>query len=256
MSNNSHGLDEEEVEQDEMKATLDLITISSAKNLETMKTDIDNNSSVITTHTANFAMTNTSTLRTYAEATRTLSNANQSAILGITSGLFSDAIKFTINGGYTYSVGSTNTGSLLSTSNALTTTPRRYVLVREDTYGSDIVLSNDNTTFTPSQSGSYLSIISAEFYDNSADAKTVTFELIKLNFDGSVYSEVSLQVARSTFVGSSTSFEYGKLSNTMIVDLTAGTSYYYKATGTANGGVINAFSTATNLTLLKISKTF
>ena len=34
MSNNSHGLDEEEVEQDEMKAKLDLITVASARNLD------------------------------------------------------------------------------------------------------------------------------------------------------------------------------------------------------------------------------
>lgn len=172
--------------------------------------------------------------------------------------LFTDAIKFTINGGYEYSVGGSNTGSVKSTTNSLTTTPRRYILVRTDTYANDLVQANNNTTFTPNESGTYLSIISAEFYDNTANAKTPQLELIQLNFNGSVYSESSLQVARGTFVGSSTNYEYGKLQNTMIVTLTAGTTYYYKATGTANGGVINSFPTATNLTLLKINdvKTF
>jgi len=248
MSNNSHGLDEEEVEQDEMLAKLNLITISSAKNLETMKSDIDNNSTVTTTHTANFAMTNTSTLRTYAEATRTLSNANQSAILGITSGLFSDAIKFNINGGYAIAGDGSLTGSLLSTTSDLTTTHRRYVLVREDTYGSDITLSDSNTKFSPSETGNYLSIMSYEIYDNSADTKTVEMELYG-------DTEGSLQMARNTITGTSTSFEYERVNNTQMVYLTSGRTYYYRAKS-SNGAVINAFNTLTNLTLIKLTKSF
>ena len=42
MSNNAHGLDEEEVEQDEMLAKLNLITITSAKNLNRSNEDIGN----------------------------------------------------------------------------------------------------------------------------------------------------------------------------------------------------------------------
>lgn len=263
MSNFS-SINDEEIEQDELKTKLDLITVTSSKNLDTMNNSITANGVVGTTNTANFAMTNTSTLRTYAETTRgtvdglvSLTNTHETEINALQSSpaLFSDCIKFTINGGYEYSVGSTNTTSRSST-NPLTTTPRRYVLVRTDTYSSDVVLANDNTTFTPNETGSYLSTISAEFYDNSADAKTPQLELIQLNFDGSVYSESSIQIARGTFVGSSTNYEYGKLQNTMIVTLTAGTTYYYKATGTANGGVINAFQTATNLTLIKLTKSF
>jgi len=168
--------------------------------------------------------------------------------------LFTDAIKFTINGAYEYSVGGANSGSSKSTTNPLTTTPRRYILVRTDTYADDLVQANNNTTFTPNETGTYLSIISAEFYDNSADTKTPQLELIELN--GS--SESSIQIARKTITGTSSSFEYARLENTMIITLTAGKSYYYKATGTANGGVINSFPTATNLTLLKINdiKTF
>ena len=248
MSDNTHGLDEEEVEQDEMKAKLDLITITSAKNLESMKTDIDTNSAVTTTHTANFAMTNTSTLRTYAETTRATANSNTTAIAGITSGLFSDAIKFTINGGYAIAGDGSLTGSLLSTTNALTTTHRRYVLVRYDTYGSDITLSDSNTKFSPSETGYYLSIMSYEIYDNSADTKTIEMELWG-------DTENSLQMARNTITGSSTSYEYERVNNIMVVYLTAGRTYYYRAKSD-NGGVINAFSSVTNLTLIKLTKSF
>ena len=142
-----------------------------------MKTDIDVNSAVTTTHTANFAMTNTSTLRTYAETTRATADANTTAIAGITSGLFSDAIKFNINGGYAIAGDGSLTGSLLSTTNALTTTHRRYVLLRTDTYSSDVTLSDSNTKFSPSETGNYLSIMSYEIYDNSADTKTIELEL-------------------------------------------------------------------------------
>lgn len=248
MSNNSHGLDEEEVEQDEMKAKLDLITITSAKNLETMKTDIDVNSAVTTTHTANFAMTNTSVLRTYAEDNRTSITTNTAAIAGLTSGLFSDAIKFNINGGYAIAGDGSLTGSLLSTTNALTTTHRRYVLLRTDTYGSDITLSDSSTKFSPSETGNYLSIMSYEIYDNSADTKTVEMELYG-------DTEGSLQMARNTVTGTSTSFEYERVNNTQMVYLTSGRTYYYRAKS-SNGAVINAFNTVTNLTLIKLTKNF
>jgi len=248
MSNNSHGLDEEEVEQDEMLAKLNLITISSAKNLETMNNSITSNETVGTTNTANFAMTNTSTLRTYAEATRTLANANQSAILGITSGLFSDAIKFTINGAFAIAGDGSLTGSSLSTTNPLTTTFRRYVLQRTDTYGSDITLSDSNTKFTPNESGTYLSIISYEFYDSAATTKTVSFDLIE-------GTSSTLQTVRATITGTGSGFEYHRVNNTMVVTLTAGTTYFYRAKST-NAGVINAFATTTNLTLIKMTKSF
>ena len=252
MSDNFHGIGvdnvAEQIEQDAMKAKLDLITISTAKNLDSMKTDIDTNSAVTTTHTANFDMTNTSTLRTYAEANRGLITTNTTNINNLDTPLTTDMIKFTINGGYAIDGSNNITGSLLSITNHLTTTHRRYVLVRTDTYSSDITLSDSNTKFSPSETGNYLSIISYEIYDNSADTKTVELELWG-------DTENSLQMARQTFTGTSTSFEYNRVSNTMVVYLTAGRTYYYRAKS-SNGGVINAYSTVTNLTLIKLNKTF
>ena len=252
MSNNAHGLDEEEVEQDEMLAKLNLITITSAKNLNNMSDSITVNGAVNNTQSAQLAMTATSTLRTYAEATRTSATNNASAIAGLTSGLFSDCIKFTINGSYAYTSGGGNSGSVQSTTLPLTTTPRRFILVSTDTYSSNITLSDNNTTFRPNESGTYLSIISAEFYDNSADTKLAQLELIEKM--GS--SESSRQIIRNNFTGSSTSFEYGRLNHTAIVTLNSGKDYWYKAIGSANGGIINAFSTSTAFTLIKISKSF
>lgn len=250
MSNNFHGIDEEEVEQDEIKEKLDLITISSAKNLESMKDSIDINTTINTTQSAYFDMEvgANNTFRTYAETTRTTANANQSAIAGLTSPLFSDAIKFNINGAYAIAGDGSLTGSLLSTTNALTTTHRRYVLLRTDTYSSNITLSDSSTKFSPSETGNYLSIISYEIYDNSADTKTIELELWG-------DTENSLQMARNTITGTSTSFEYERVNNTKMVYLTAGRTYYYRAKS-SNGGVINAFNTVTNLTLIKLTKSF
>jgi hypothetical protein len=209
MSNNSHGLDEEIVEQDEMKTKLDLITISTAKNLETMETEIN-----------------------------TLQSGN----------LFTDGIKFTFNGAYALDGFNNLTGSLLSITNPLTSGFRRYVLVRTDTYSSDVTLSDSNTKFTISETGYYLSIMSYEIYDNSADTKTV-----ELEFKGD--TEGSLQMARNTVTGTSTNYEYERVTNTMIVYLTSGNLYSYQGKSN-NGAVINAYNTVTNMTLLKISKAF
>ena len=171
----------------------------------------------------------------------------------ITPSLFTEAIKFTINGSYVYSSGN-NSGSVQGNYVAISATPRRYILVRTDTYTNDIVLANNNATFTPNESGTYLSIINAEFYDNSADLKTARIELVEEM--GS--SESSRQLARVSFVGSSTAQEFGRLNSVMVVSLTAGKQYWYKITGTANGGIINPSSQTTNFTLIKIngSKTF
>ena len=168
--------------------------------------------------------------------------------------LFTDAIKFTINGAYQYIAGSGNSGSAISTTNALTTTKRRYILVRTDTYSNDLVQGNNNTTFTPNETGTYLSIISAELYDNNVSTKTIYLELIELN--GS--TETSLQMARATFTGTTSSlYEYGRINNTMVITLTAGKSYFYRAYS-SNGGVLNAYATTSNFTLLKLNdiKTF
>lgn len=162
--------------------------------------------------------------------------------------LFTDIIKFKINGAYEYS-GLTNIGSAKSITNALTTAQRRFILLREDTYDNAVVLSNANTTFTPNESGYYLSLISAEIYDNSATSKSIQLYLYG-HTEGA-----SLQVVRHLFTGSSTIFEYAKVSDSQVVYLTAGNQYFYKAQS-SNGGVINAYTTTTNFTLIKIAKSF
>jgi len=164
--------------------------------------------------------------------------------------LFTDCIKFTTDGSYVYSVESGNSGVAQGNLVPLSATARRFILVRTDTYPSDISLGNDNTTFTPSETGNYLSIISGEFYDNSADLKQVTLSLYeRIASDG---IEVK-QIARGSFVGSSTSYEFGRLENTMVVNLVAGREYWYHIVGNSAGGVINKSSALTNFTLIKIN---
>ena len=259
---NFQNLDQEEIEQDQLKSKLDLITITTSKNLEDIKTAVDVNTIVNTTQVAFFDMQAgaTNPFRTYAETTRSSLNTLTSTVntheteinaLQSASGLFSDCIKFAINGSYAYTSG-VNTGSAQSITDPLSATPRRYILVSTDTYSSNIILSDNNTTFRPNESGEYLSIISAEFYDNSADTKLVQLELIEKM--GS--SESSKQIIRNNFTGSSTVFEYGRLNSTAVVTLNSSKDYWYKATGSANGGYIRSFSPSTAFTLIKISKSF
>ena len=173
----------------------------------------------------------------------------------ITPSLFTEVIKFTTDGTYNYTTENGNSGSAQGNLVPLSATSRRFILVRTDTYSSDISLGNDNTTFTPNETGLYLSIISAEFYDNSADLKQVTLSLFERVTSDAFDVK---QTARGSFVGSSTSYEFGRLENTMVVSLVAGTEYWYDILGNANGGVINKSSSLTNFTLIKIngSKTF
>ena len=226
------------------------------------ETDIDDLETLTTSHTSLIAVnnaliiTNQNNIATHESeinALQTLTNTHESEINALQSNeLFTDIIKFTINGSYAYSAGGGNSGSAQSTTLPLTTTPRRFILVSTDTYSSNITLSDNNTTFRPNESGTYLSIISAEFYDNSADTKLAQLELIEKM--GS--SESSRQIIRNNFTGSSTSFEYGRLNHTAIVTLNSGKDYWYKAIGSANGGIINSFSSSTGFTLIKINKSF
>ena len=225
--------------------------------------DIDDLETLTTSHstliTVNNALiiTNQSNIATHESeinALQTLTNTHESEINTIQSNeLFTDIIKFTTNGTYNYSVIGGNSGSAIGNLVALSATSRRFILVRTDTYSSDIVLANNDTTFTPSETGTYLSIISAEFYDNSNDLKQVTLSLYeRIASDG---IDVK-QIARSSFFGSSTSNEFGRLQNTMVVSLVAGREYWYDILGNSGGGVINKGSALTNFTLIKINKSF
>ena len=221
--------------------------------LETLTTS---HSSLITINNA-LIITNQSNIATHESeinALQTLTNTHESEINTIQSNeLFTDIIKFTTDGTYNYSVSGGNSGSAIGNLVALSATSRRFILVRTDTYSSDIVLANNDTTFTPSETGTYLSIISAEFYDNSNDLKQVTLSLYeRIASDG---IDVK-QIARSSFFGSSTSNEFGRLQNTMVVSLVAGREYWYDILGNSAGGVINKGSALTNFTLIKINKSF
>jgi len=198
--------------------------------LNIISDDVVDLQSLITTNTNNI-ISNQAQINTL--------NANQ---------LFTDCIKFKINGAYEYT-GLTNNGVAKSITNPLTTTARRFILLREDTYDNAVVLSNANTTFTPNESGYYLSLISAEIYDNSATSKSIQLYLYG-HTEGA-----SLQVVRHLFTGSSTIFEYAKVSDSQVVYLTAGNQYFYKAQS-SNGGVINAYTSTTNFTLIKMGKSF
>lgn len=225
--------------------------------------DIDDLETLTTSHstliTVNNALiiTNQSNIATHESeinALQTLTNTHESEINTIQSNeLFTDIIKFTTDGTFNYTVENGNSGSAIGNLVPLSATSRRFILVRTDTYSSDIVLANNDTTFTPSQSGNYLSIVSAEFYDNSNDLKQVTLSLYeRIASDG---IDVK-QIARSSFFGSSTSNEFGRLQNTMVVSLVAGREYWYDILGNSGGGVINKGSALTNFTLIKINKSF
>jgi len=252
MSDNTHGIGvndlSEQIEQDSLKTKLDLITVASSVNLNTISNQTIVNKNNNDVQDTKFTMETSSGLKSYAEDSRTLLTTNTANINNLDTPLTTDSIKFNINGAYAILANGLRTGSALSTTNPLSSTLRRYILLRSDTYSSNITLLDADTKFSPNQSGSYLSIISYEIYDNSADTKTIELELYG-------DTEGSLQMARNTITGTSTNYEYERVNNTMVINLVSGRNYYYRAKSN-NGGVINAFATVTNLTLIKINKSF
>lgn len=191
MGDNFHSLDQEETEQDLMKEKLDLITITSAKNLESMQVAIDVNTAVNTTHGENFAMTNASTLGTYAQDNRTsittnTSNitSNTSAIAGFASGLFDNMLYFIMNSPQYYDMVGTSfgaiTGSALS-SFTLSTEPHRFVIgslgIVQDTFSpNNFSFSESDTKITFGFTGiNVLVFYKMELYDNSSGNKKLEF---------------------------------------------------------------------------------
>ena len=194
MGDNFHGLDEEETEQDEMKTKLDLITISSAKNLESMQVSINMNTTTNNTHDAYFDMESgaTNTFRTYAEDNRTSIttnttniSANTSAIAGIASGLFDNMTYFIMNSPSYYAMvggshGGATTGSAL-TSFELGTAPHRFVInslgIAQDTYSpNNFSFSENGTKITFGWTEiNVLVFYRMEHYDNSAGNRTIEF---------------------------------------------------------------------------------
>ena len=189
MSNNFHGIgvdpNAEATEQDTMKAKLDLITIASARNIDDMQVLINTNTAVRTTNTEKLDMTTTSTLRTYAEASRALITTNTTNINGFETGLFGDMNYFIMNSptyfdmtgsGFTGAI----TGSVLS-SFELTSDPKRFVIgslgIAQDTE------SPNNFSFTESDTliqfgwsaNTVLVFYKMEMYDNSSGNRTLEF---------------------------------------------------------------------------------
>tara|TARA_R100000734_G_C3313970_1_gene105439 strand:+ start:851 stop:1618 length:768 start_codon:yes stop_codon:yes gene_type:complete len=243
MSDNMHGLDEEEVEQDEMKEKLDLITVTSAKNLETMKTDIDSNSAVTTTHEANFAMTNTSTLRTYAETTRATANANTTAIAGITSGLFDNMTYFIMNSPSYYDMVGSSFGAVTGselTSFELTTDPKRFVIdttgIAQDTFSpNQMTFSESGTKVTFGWTEiNVLVFYKMEHYDNSAGNRTITFGM----YDD-VNNVSKFSVRHDVYMDSST-FRFKQISGFAgTIAIQSSANYYFYAQSSGGGKLQN-----------------
>lgn len=245
MSDNTHGLDEEEVEQDEMKAKLDLITVTSAKNLESMKSAIDVNTAENTTQFAFWDMESgtTSTLRTYVETTRATANANTTAIAGITSGLFDNMTYFIMNSpSYFDMVGSSFgavTGSEL-TSFELTTDPKRFVIdttgIAQDTFSpNQMTFSESGTKVTFGWTEvNVLVFYKMEHYDNSAGNRTITFGM----YDD--VNNVSKFSVRHDVYMDSSSFRFKQISGFAgSIAIQSSANYYFYAQSSGGGKLQN-----------------
>jgi len=191
MGDNFHSLDQEETEQDLMKEKLDLITITSAKNLENMNDNIIINGANNITQNAKFAMTATSDLRTYSEDNRTSIttntsniNSNTSAIAGLSTGIIDNMNYFKMSTPVYYDMIGTGfgdiTGSALSNM-VLTTDPKRIII---DTLGiAQDTFSPNNFTFSESgtlvafgwSSTNVLVFYKLEYYDNSVGERLLEF---------------------------------------------------------------------------------
>ena len=199
MSNNFHGIDSEEEEQDEMKTKLDLITVTSSKNLETMETNIATNNaknsypSADATKMGNISVTSSVDLNTM----NTSITSNTSAIAGIGGGLFQHLLSikratpnfFANSGG---NLGTDITGSELVNPEITGGVLR---LVIDDT--GVVVDTESPNNFTFSESGTrirfgwtqsvVLVFYKFEYYDNSAGSRTVTFGMYDDSNDASKF---------------------------------------------------------------------
>ena len=191
MGDNFHSLDQEETEQDLIQEKINLITITSAKNLENMNNSIIVNGATNITQNAQLAMTATSDLRTYTEDNRTLINTNianiastTSVIAGLSTGIIDNMNYFKMSTPVYYDMVGTGfgdiTGNTLSNME-LTADPKRIIIntlgIAQDTF------SPNNFTFTESgtlvafgwSSTNVLVFYKLEYYDNSAGERLLEF---------------------------------------------------------------------------------
>ena len=251
----SHFLDSEEEEQDDLKIKLDKITITNNLNLDNMNNQITINGGVNNTQNSKLELTASSGVKTYVEATRGITatnsnniSSNTTAINNVTSGLFSDCIKFKHNGFFAMNGGNL-TGSAESTSTELGTAYKRIIPNISDTYSSNIALTDSNTKFIMNESGTYLCNYSLELYDNASDVKIIQFGLHddingvpKFNF-------------RNTIHPSGSGYEYYTFSGSCILTLTTGNDGYYFQIKSSGGAKLSTNIT-TEFTLTKINKSF
>ena len=245
MGDNFHGLSpdsvEEAEEQDDLKAKLDLITITSAKNLDAMQSAINVNTTENTTQFAYWDMETgtSSTLRTYVEANRGLITTNTTNINNLESGLFNNMTYFIMNSPSYYDmVGSSFgaiTGSVL-TSFELTTDPKRFVIgslgiVQDTESPNNFSFSESDTKITFGwTSTNVLVFYRMEHYDNSAGNRTITFGM----YDD--YNNVSKFSIRHDVYMDSSSFRFKQISGFAgSIAIQSSASYYFYAKSSGGG---------------------
>jgi hypothetical protein len=242
----THLLDQEEFEQDGLVVSMDKISFSGVTDPVPIQYCVENHNKL--------NMNSTSTLRTYAEATRavTSTNANNissnvTSINNLNSGLFSDVIKLTHTGFRTMNNSLVLTGSAESSSTVLISDFKRLRLTLTDTYSTNVSLSEDTTRLTPNsgETGYYLCNLNFEFYDNVVNTKALEIRMYDATNSAIKFS------LRNTIVQTSTNFEYRTFSGSILIYLVAGSFYWFEVKS-SNGGKIN--TNFTNITLQKMSK--
>ena len=235
---NTHSVNDDETDIDDLETLTTIHTAQLANSsASTLKTNIDSNIAGIATHESEI------------NALQTLTNTHESEINALQSNeLFTDIIKIRHNGFFAMSGGNL-TGSAEAASTELGTAYKRIIPNISDTYSSNIALTDSNTKFIISESGTYLCSYSLEIYDNASDVKIIQFGLHddingvpKFNF-------------RNTIHPSGTGYEYYTLSGNCILTLQTGNDGYYFQIKSSGGGKLSTNIT-TEFTLIKINKSF
>ena len=246
MSDNFHSLDGEEIEQDDMKTKLDLITITGARNIDDMNSATTANTTNITSLFSQTSGVGTSGLKTIIQNNTTQANTNTSnittnatAIAGIASGLFDKMSYFIMNSPSYYAMvggahGGATTGSAL-TSFELGTAPHRFVIgslgIVQDTYSpNNFSFSENDTKITFGWTEiNVLVFYKMEHYDNSAGNRTIEFGMYDDYHNSNKFS-----VRHDVYMDSS-SFRYKQISGFAgSIAIQSYANYYFWAK--SNGG--------------------
>lgn len=245
MSDNFHGIGvdnvAEQIEQDAMKAKLDLITITTAKNLDSMQSAINDNTTENTTQFAYWDMEagTSSTLRTYVEANRGLITTNTTNINALETGLFDNMTYFIMNSPSYYDMVGSSFGAVTGselTSFELTTDPKRFVIdttgIAQDTFSpNQMTFSESGTKVTFGWTEiNVLVFYRMEHYDNSAGNRTITFGM----YDDT--NNVSKFSVRHDVYMDSSSFRFKQISGFAgTIAIQSSASYYFYAQSSGGG---------------------